>query len=359
MLPIGAVFAFVGRQLGKVLEIAFSWATITLFGRVPPRKQLILSAMALGALAWPILVLGVLVPSVATFLLALVTVPAWLDAWLRPVMLVLAAGLPAAIGLGSRWLTDDPRERGGWIPSVLRGYPTAVALFVVLMWMLLLAPITNLRALLRRWTSAHVPIAVKPGAYDVVVRDLVTAVRRAGVPVTQREAGWAYEMPGHVLAALGGARVRAFVPRRLVRLVRSDLEITVHPMDLAVSGKQGTVSRARAAIARELTFTEAYQTWDPEAQKIEDRLARAARGEEDLAPIGRRLEDLELDYDQWEVLYRLLLQVRLRRSPLESDAVAPELEAPPPIGQRLRGLRLAFRRLWPPKREHVDRRRAA
>ena len=35
MLPIGAIFAFIGRQLGRVLSLAFSWATMALFGRVP------------------------------------------------------------------------------------------------------------------------------------------------------------------------------------------------------------------------------------------------------------------------------------------------------------------------------------
>ena len=359
MLPVGAVFAFLGRQLGKILEIAFSWATITLFGRVPPRRQLILSAMALAALAWPIAILGVLVPSVATFLFALVTVPSWVEGWLRLAMLVAAVILPALIGVGSRYLTDDTRGRGGIAGSALRGYPTAVALCVVLLWMMVLAPVSNVRAIVRRWTSAHVPIAIKPGRYEVVVRDIGSAAQRAGVPLVRREAGWAYELPGHILAALGGPRVRGFVPKRLVKLVRADLEIVVHPMDLAVSGQQKAVSRARAAIARELTFTEAYQTWDPEAQKIEDRLARAARGEEDLAPIGQRIEELALDFDQWEVLYRLLLQVRLRRDPLESDSVTPEYDAPPPIGQRLRGLRIAFRHLWPPRRAHRGAERTA
>jgi hypothetical protein len=111
------------------------------------------------------------------------------------------------------------------------------------------------------------------------------------------------------------------------------------------------VSRAQAAIARELTFTEAYQTWDEAAHLIEDDLARAARGEADLEPIGRRIEALVIDYEQWETLYRLFMQVRLRRSPIESDALVPELDGRPPVSDRLRGLRLAFMRLWPPRRE--------
>ena len=222
--------------------------------------------------------------------------------------------------------------------------------------MLILAPLSNIRALLRRWESDHVAIAVQPGGYDTVVRDLRSALERARVPVATRRAGWAYEVPGRVLALLGGTRVAALVPEELLVLYASGLEVVVHPMDLAIRGRKGSVGRARAAIARELTFTRAYQTWTKDAQEIEDALARAARGGGDLEAIARRIADMDLDYEQWEILYRLLLQVRLRTSPLESDAVVPEAEPIPTIVQRLTGLVLAFRSLWPRRRQRASTR---
>jgi hypothetical protein len=318
VLTIGVLLAYLWRQLGRILSIAFSWATMALFGRVAPGQQIALGIMAIGSLAWPIAVAGVLIPSVATFLFALVTVPAWLDPWLRPAMLALALALPAAVGLAAHRLGE--RSGAAW-RSVPLGYPTALGLFVVLAWMLVLAPVVNLRALARRWTSAHITVVVKEGGYDRVVRDLADALGRADLPVRTERAGWAFEVPGRVLAALGGSRVRRLVPPRLWKLVRHDLEIAVHPTDLAVRGKQLTVSRAQAAIARELTFTDAYQTWGEDAHRIEDELARAARGDGDLDDIGRRIEAMAIDYEQWAVLYRLFLQVRLRRSPGETDAL--------------------------------------
>lgn len=357
MLPLGALFAYAGRQVGRILGVAFGWATTTLFGRVPPNKQLVLSIMALASLAWPVAVAGVIFPPVATFLFALVTLPGWTDPFVRPAMLAVALLLPAVVGVASTRL-DAGQPLG---KSVLRGYPTALALFVVLVWMMALAPVVKVRAILRRWTSAHKTIVVKEGQYERVVRDVVAALERASVPVRVARAGWQFEIPGRILLALGGPRVRRFVPPRLLRLVRSDLEIVVHPMDLSIAGKKDAVSRAQAAIARELTFTEAYQTWSEEAQRIEDDLLRAARGEVDVDPIGRRIEQLTVEHEQWEILYRLLLQVRLRRSPIGSDALIPELDERTPIADRLRGLRYAFRRLWPPRREqrHEPGRRAA
>ena len=147
-----------------------------------------------------------------------------------------------------------------------------------------------------------------------------------------RRAGWAYELPGRILALAGGARVAALVPRTLLVLCNDNVEVVIHPVGLAIRGRKGSLSRARAAIARELTFTRANQTWTKDAQEIEDALARAARGEADLDAIGRRIADSELDFEQWEILYRLFLQVRLRLSPLETDALMPDLESTPAKG---------------------------
>jgi len=58
MLEIGFVFAFIGRQLGRVLSLAFNWATTLLFGRVPQNRQLYLSGMARGLPAGAVVVLA-------------------------------------------------------------------------------------------------------------------------------------------------------------------------------------------------------------------------------------------------------------------------------------------------------------
>jgi len=347
VLPVGALFAFIGKQLGRVLTLAFGWATTALFGRVPESQQLLLSATAGAALAWPVVLAGVAVPSVATFLLAFVTLPEWANAWVRPVMLALAIALPLAVGyLSTRILKTHRRSIA---LEVLRGFPVSIGLFIVLVWMIVLAPLTNIVALLRRWQAAHVAIAVKPGGYDTVVRDLVAALERAELPVTARRASWAYEVPGRVLRAFAGSRVSSLIPERLVILEGAALEVVVHPVDLSLRGAKVPLARARAAIARELTFTAANQTWSPEAQRIEDRLAEAAKGRADLDAVAAQLQRTELDFEEWQILYRLLLQVRLRLSPLETDALEPRTE-PIPTRDRLAGLANALRALWPARR---------
>jgi hypothetical protein len=337
VLEVGFVFAFIGRQLGRVLTVAFNWATTVLFGRVPQDRQLYLSGMALTALLWPIVLAGIAFPSFATFLLGFFTVPDWLNPWVRLAMLALAIVLPLVNGaLSARLPDENSRPRGrALVTPLLRGYPNSLALFVVLLWMMVVAPLGQIRALFKRWEAAHVPIAVKPRGYDTVVQDLAGALDRAGIKVTRQRAHWAYELPGKILAVLGGESVRALVPVQLAELVGDGFEMTLHPMDLSLLGRKKTLAHARAAIVRELTFTEAYQTWSKEAQAIEDRLIEAARGEDDLDAIGTELNGRDFDFEEWEILYRLLLQVRLRVSATGTDAVESADEPTPPFRERV------------------------
>lgn len=337
MLEIGFIFAFIGRQLGRVLSLAFTWATIVLFGRVPQDRQLYLSGMALTALLWPIVLAGIAVPSFATFLLGFFTVPDWLDPWVRVAMVALAIALPLANGALSARLPDEGKRPQGraLATTILRGFPNSLALFVVLVWMMIVAPLGKIRALLKRWEAVHVPIAVKVGGYDTVVQDLAGTLQHAGIDVTRRRAHWAYELPGKVLAVLGGDSVRALVPAQLAELVGDGFEMTLHPMDLSLLGRKKTLAHARAAIVRELTFTEAYQTWSKEAQAIEDRLMKAAGGEDDLDAIGTELNERDFAYEEWEILYRLLLQVRLRVSATGTDALETADEPKPALRERV------------------------
>jgi hypothetical protein len=337
VLEIGFVFAFIGRQLGRVLTLAFNWATVLLFGRVPQNRQLYLSGMALTALLWPIVLAGIAFPSFATFLLGFFTVPDWFKPWVRLIMLVLAILLPLVNGaLSARLPDEDKRPKGRALATtILRGYPNALALFVVLAWMMVVAPLGQIRALIKRWDAVHVPIAVKVGGYDTVVQDLSAALDRTGIKVTRRRAHWAYELPGKVLSVLGGQTVRALVPTQLAELVGDGFRMTLHPMDLSLLGRKKTLSHARAAIVRELTFTEAYQTWSKESQAIEDRLMKAASGEDDLEAIGTELNERDFDFEEWEILYRLLLQVRLRVSATGTDAVKSDDEPKPALRERV------------------------
>jgi hypothetical protein len=343
VLPIGALFAFVSRQLGRLLSLAFGWATLVLFGKVSKDKQLLLSIMALLSLVWPVAIAGIAVPSVGTFLLGLVTVPPWIENWVRIGMLVLAIAAPLGVGYVASRLRDSRPGAKGMVRALLAGYPNALALAVVLIWLMLVTPVIKLSAVVRRHETAHVPIAVKPGGYDTVVRDLSAALDRSEIRVRETRAPWPLAVPGRILALVGGAGVRALVPQQLVQLRGKGFVITIHPMDLGFTGKSKVLARVRAALVRELAFTQAYQTWTKESQEIEDALMRADQKRTSVETIGRQLATIEIPYEEWEILYRILLQVRLRQNPIGTDTVGHDADGRPALRKKIEAAIAALR----------------
>jgi hypothetical protein len=316
MALLGGLLAVFGRFFGKIANMALGWATVLLFGRVPQSRQVLLTVITLGSLAWVLALIGVLVPDAGAILLAAIPRPDFVDeAWIRIAMLVLAVILPVVVGSVTILLLDaDQRPHGADVAlQVLRGYPYAAVLAITLVFLAVIALVRKARSLGRRWEDAHIAVLVKPGGYERVVADLEAALGEAGIHVQRMAAPRPLTIPPRLLGAVGGSAVKGLVPDELVQLETEDLEVLVYPSDVALLGSTELVARARAAIATRLTFTEAYLTSAEEAQELEDRLAAmAGRGE--VAPgafreLDERLATLAIPYEEWETLYRLRLHV--------------------------------------------------
>jgi hypothetical protein len=182
------------------------------------------------------------------------------------------------------------------------------------------APLRKLRSLARGLSDAHIPVVVKPGGYEQVATDLEAALEQAGLSVDRQGAPRVLEVPSKVLAAVAGAGVRSLVPDHLIVLAARTVEALIYPSDIHIAGRSAELARARAAIATRLTFTSAYLTSSKETQGIEDRLAQLAKAVSgkptqqaeafaELAQVDQALATLEVPYEEWEVLYRLRLQV--------------------------------------------------
>ena len=318
MAIFAPILAFVGRQVGRLVQMVFGWATVLLFGRVPQSKQLLLAGVALGSILWVVALVGVAFPDAGTWLVAFVPRPDFIDeGWIRLAMLILAVVLPLGVGAAGLMLMepgDRPEGIGGKAVQVLRGYPYAAVLAIVIVFLAIVAPVFKVRTILKRWEDAHIPIVIQPGRYDAVADDLEKAVDGAGLDLARARAPRVLEMPSRLLALVGGESVRRLVPDRLVMLRAKDLEVTVHPSDVAVAGSKDAVARARAAVADRLTKTDAYLTSTKEAQEVEDEIRLIRRTGSPEAGLGamvdldRRLSRLVIAYEEWEVLYRQRLQ---------------------------------------------------
>lgn len=349
MAVLAPIFAFVGRQLGRVLTTALGWASVLLFGRVPQSKQMLLALMTFGSLVWVALVLGVAFPDVGTILIGFVPVPDFIDeGWVRLAMLVGALVVPLLIGAAGLFVVDAAHRPKGLeiVRQLLRGYPLTLLLAFTLVFLALVGALRKARSIVKRWTDAHIPIVVRPGRYASVVRDLEDALDRGGIDVTEQAAPRVMSAPARFVGLVAGAGIRSLVPDRLTQLVAKDLEILIYPSDVAISGTRAVVARARAALATRLTAAEAHLTTTRESQELEDRLeaiARArptfdARGRPFIGPdvqreldaIDRRLASLDVEYDEWEVLYRMRLQVE--RDLLRGSRVGDDLPGAPDPG---------------------------
>jgi hypothetical protein len=317
---LAGVVGILSRFAGQVLNTTLGWATLLLFGKVPAKRQTLLLVIVFGSLIWVALLAGVLVPTVGAILIAAVPLPDFVDeSWVRVAMLVGAIVLPLLIGLAAVFVSEKRgRSLGGTAVAVLRGYPFALVLPLMLVLLALVATWRKVRSLARRWSDAHVPVIVKPGGYDAVLQDVIAGLREADLDVDPSDAGILLSGPPKLLDLIAGQGLGDLVPDRLMILRGRDMEVLVYPSDLAISGTKEMVARARAALAVRVSDAPAYLTTSAEAQRIEDRLdeIRHAAGSAPVAAtldalheIDRKLARLTVSYEEWDVLYRERLQV--------------------------------------------------
>jgi hypothetical protein len=341
MAILAVLFALGSRFVGRILTTALGWASTLLFGRVPASRQYLLLGITFGSVIWVVLLAGVLLPDVGTFLLVLVPsqdlIP---ESIVRLIMLIGALVVPAVIGALTLALSGGRERTAGTVATaIVRGYPLTAMLAVLLVFLAVLSIVRKVHSLTRRWTDAHVPLVVLPGRYDEVAADLDEAVTAAGLDVEPRTAPAYLSKPARWLAAVAGSGAASLVPDRMIQLQGKDIDILIYSMDLLVSGKPKAVARARAAMASRLTTSAAHLTTVAEAQAIEDRLAALAKRRDPDAPdrparfddavaaefaaIDEELAAIEVPYEEWEVLYRQRLQVErdLRVGAMAGQAV--------------------------------------
>ena len=351
MAFFAGIIGLVGRFAGRVLTTTLGWASSLLFGRVPQDRQIVLALITFGSVIWAAFVVGIVLPDVGAFLVAVVPAPDAIDrGWIRLGMLIGAVIVPAIVGGATLFVaepSDRPRGRA-LVGQVVRGYPLCAALAVTLF---ILAGVGIARFVHHRaigWVDAHIPIVVHPGGYERVVADLERAIDDAGLAVERRPAPFLLAIPGRILGRISGPGIRSLVPEQPVELVGRDLEIGLYPSDISIAGKRAIVARARAAIATRLTSTAASMTTSAEAQAVESTMEQMTRsrvpgaeagtsGTIDLAAAGatlaaidRQLATLDLPHDEWEILYRQRLQVErdlLARRPPGSVATTDRTTA--------------------------------
>jgi hypothetical protein len=319
-----SLFGFAGRIAGDLLTSALGWASSLLFGRVPrSHKGYLVLMMALSFL-WVLFVLALLIPTVTSVLLATTPRPPFVDQ--LPLGIILLVGvifLPMLVGLAGYLVPAEGERRNGPtapLREVLRGYLLAPLISALLVFLSIVGIARKMRSKRHGWADDHVAIVVKQNGYDRLVDDLRRALTSAGVPVQTEDAPWVLTMPARLLTSIAGQNVRKLRPDRLVNLVTPELRIGVYPSDVAISGPAHERTRARAAIISRFATTAAHLTTSAEAQAVEDQIEKVAKSgvptadsasaaQAPFREIDEKLIALEVPTDEWDILYRLRVQV--------------------------------------------------
>jgi hypothetical protein len=328
------IFGFIARKANDIVQAIFGWSVTALFGRLPRRAQVMVTGALLLSLAWPVFVIGVFAPGVSAWAIAMVPLHAWLGATvMRALWIALAIIAPPLVGLLVYGAT--PRSKGGPARAALHGYPTALGFFAAFMVVVVTVPIIKIASIARRWTDEHVYLQPHDGHYDEVVRALADAAGRAGVIPEISDAPRHMVLATTIMRTLAKGLVSPFVTNTLRRVTADGLVVYLYPADLLIRGVPTTVAKMRAMFGRTQLDAHAYLVASPEAQHIQDELAKlnqALLDGEERRRLDARLrlcyaEILRIDttYDEWVILDLMARRLERKLSGLRFplDGVTP------------------------------------
>lgn len=320
-LPFVLLLAW--QALSKSASFALGWATALYFGQVPGSQGRILAVVSLVAAGWVIVIIGFAIP---IFTGALLEAAGVIDRnfdveaihYLALVGAIVLAPPGVAGGLVIGEFRDE-RTVSEWLRLIPVSYPATFLLGLAVLEMVAFTPFLLIQRWRQKRALVQVPLVMKEGTDD---DDLVEAVRAAlasiGIEdVSVSEAtgpkAWPMRTVGFAARHLLGAVVRGDP----MRLRAHGLEIYAYATNVAILGPTQDAHRVRAAVERELAFREAYLTWSDDSQQIEDELTEARKAANgDVDGLRRRLDEVQdrmdaasLNSEEWNVLYRMRLQV--------------------------------------------------
>lgn len=308
--------------LSKTASFALGWATALFFGQIPGSKGRVLSIVSLVAVAWVIAGVGAFIPLAAGIVAQEAGLIGAASVEIEPLQLFgIAAGLilaPPAATAYAEW-SELQRERSlqRWLRRIPVSYPVIGSLGISVLQMVLITPILTLRRMQQHRKLLQIPMVVREDAFDELADDLCRLLGKLVGEARREEltgpVSWPMRTIGLATKFLLGSVVRGDP-----LLIRGDVvDIAVHATNLTVTGPEKLAYQVRAAIEKELAFSAVFLTWSETSQHLEAKLKELHdRSNRDPRRLIGRLDELqteidaaELKNDEWNMLYRLRLQI--------------------------------------------------
>lgn len=323
---VSVLLSFIGKKIGTIVQAIFGWSVTALFGRLPPKKQLAVTVALILSIAWPLFVLGLVLPSVAGWILAVLPLEKWLgETTLRIVWAALAILAPPIAGLLTHFAA--PAKKSTALSALLHGYPLALGYFVSFLVTVVTVPAVKVATILRGWTDTHVYLQPREGRYTSVVRELCEASARAGLVPTVERPPARMMLATKVLRALARGMVSPIVAEELEVVRAEGIEMYLYPADLLLRGEESAVARARAMLLRTDVDADAYLVGSAGGQHIQDELGRlldvvrahersgetvGATATSRLVSIWHEMNESKLPFDEWTILESIARRVERR-----------------------------------------------
>ena len=207
---------------------------------------------------------------------------------------------------------------GRWLRRIPIAYPATASLGAGVLLMVAISPFLIVQRVRAKRVVLQVPLVQRPGKQGESVIDAIgdalampgsgrSAARGSPARGRGRSARWASRAATSSAPSCAASRIGC---------VDDELEVMSYATNVAILGPERTAHRARAAIERRLAFHDAYLTWSPESQELEEVLfeLRGSHAPSDevaqlLDRFRARLDATTLNADEWNVLERLRLQL--------------------------------------------------
>jgi len=319
-----ALISLITKSAGKILNAIFGWAVVALFGQTSPKEQTMLSAVVAAAAVWPLLLLGIVVPKVTLFVISFVPLSKSVPSiWLRIIWIALALLVPFAVGtvIAARSPSSalpEPRWK-----KLLRGFQVTFTLAVAFLLMLVIAPALKIANIATGRLDVRLPLLVRKGAGAELVDALTTALGAYGMELEAAEPPWTMTAPSGVMRKLGGRAFSAFVSEGTLYRHGDGLQLNLNPNELLLRGKPDRVLRAQTLAQEVIAPRHVLMAMDPHGRELERQIKRvwAVYAEEPehhrgsaaltgrVEEIARELSHSDVPFDDWQIVYRELLQL--------------------------------------------------
>jgi hypothetical protein len=334
MALLQALLRFIAKSAGKILNAAFGWAVVALFGEVSKKEQTFLQALVAAAALWPVLLAGIVLPDIATIVLAFVPLPHHAPRWpLRIVWTALALAIPLTLGvvLARR---HPPKVKPPFYLSLLRGFPITLGVSLAFLIVLITTPLQRIVWLAQGRKNEYAPMSAGGAEYHQTAVRIALALTEHGVAVKPADPPIWLRGPTLVMRHLCGSALHTYVPDQPEFWRDDTLFFVLYPNGVLFVGHEGEIARAHGVVVEALARSRVLQTFEPAAREVEKRLIAvldALAQHDGLAKqlfrqVCRDLARIETSFDEWQLLYRRALQIGrlLDDQPLLLDRVATQ-----------------------------------